>query len=225
MLALLFLVGLRVAPRRRVRRLGVALRLIEFVLTLLVLVGLLVAPSRRRHAAARSRFVLRALDRGLLVALLARVARAARRRARVVPCESAACTAAHAVARLVQTVIHEELAVAVVLRDAVTVVVLLGALVQRLCRASNELSSAAASLALSALPADRSPSSRSPCAAGATLRGHRRARCALGDGVCAAAGAHTPARRPSRMTRMTPRTSRSDDANLSPPRHGTRPTP
>ena len=126
MLLLLLLIGLFVGAA--LRRLGCALRLIELVLTLLVFVGLRVARVVG-GALRRARFILCAFERRLLVTLAGALDTlfAVERELFLA---NVGLHRAHAVARLVQTVVDEELAVAIVFGDRVTVIVLLGALIQ-----------------------------------------------------------------------------------------------
>src|SRR3954447_22208818 len=114
MLALLFLVRLRVGGA--LWRLGVALRLIEFMLTLLLLVGLGVARIFRGTLRC-VRLIACAGERGPLVTL-AGALRALLAVERELFLADVRLHAAHAVARAVQTVIDEELAVAIVLGDS-----------------------------------------------------------------------------------------------------------
>ncbi len=128
MLSLLFLIRLLV--RRTLRRLGLTLCLIERVLLLLLFVrlraGRFVGGALRRIG-----FVLRALQGRLMVALL-------RMRGTFFVVERKLLAAdvglhdTHLVARLADAMIHEERAVAVVLRDGKLIVVLRGTTVQHL---------------------------------------------------------------------------------------------
>ena len=146
----------RLLVRGGLRRADAALRLIDCVLTLLVLIGLGIGAALRRFGATlglidlmltlfvfvrlrvtcvvggtlrRARFVLRAFERRLLVAL-AGALRALFAIERELLLANVCLHYAHAVARLAKTVIHQELAVAIVFGDGVTVVVFLSALVQ-----------------------------------------------------------------------------------------------
>ncbi len=128
MLALLFLIRLLV--RRTLRRLGLTLRLIERMLLLLLFVRLR-ACRFVGSALRRIGFVLRALQCGLLVALL-------RMRGTFFVVERQLLAAdiglhdAHLVARLADAMIHKERAIAVVLRDCILIVVLRATTVQHL---------------------------------------------------------------------------------------------
>ncbi|MEA3082846.1 MAG: hypothetical protein QOC89_543 [Paraburkholderia sp.] len=122
----LLLIGLCI--RVALRRLGGALRLVELMLALLFFVGLRVARVVG-GALRRARFVLRAFERGLLVTLAGALDTlfAVERKLFLA---NVGLHGAHAVARLVQTVVDEELTVAIVFGDAVTVAVFLAALIQ-----------------------------------------------------------------------------------------------
>ncbi|CAG9267405.1 hypothetical protein PUN4_530133 [Paraburkholderia unamae] len=127
-LALFFLVRLLV--RRALRGFRFALRLIDRVLLLLLLVRL--RACRFIGGALRCvGLVLCALQRGLLVALL-RMGGALVVVERQLLAPNVCLDHAHLVARLAETVIHEERAIAVVLRDCIAVVILGGAAVQHL---------------------------------------------------------------------------------------------
>ncbi|WP_415749385.1 hypothetical protein [Caballeronia sp. J97] len=115
---------------RALRRLGVAPGGGLRVLTLLVLVSLLTLLLVRRPL-RRFRFVLRPLDRRLLVALL-RALGALLVIERELFLADLLARLAQFVARVVETVIHEELAVAVVFFHAVAVIIFLGAPVEHL---------------------------------------------------------------------------------------------
>lgn len=126
MLLQLLLIGLRVGVA--LGRLGRALRLVELVLALLVFVGLgvtrVVSGTLRRAG-----FVLGAFERCLLVTLAGALDTLLAVE-RELFLANVSLHEAHAVARLVQTVVDKELTVAIVLGDRVTVVVFLRALIK-----------------------------------------------------------------------------------------------
>ena len=125
-LLLLLLIGLLVGAA--LRRLGRALRLVELVLALLVFVGLGV--TRVVSGALRcAGFVLCAFERCLLVTL-AGALDALFAVERELFLANIGLHRAHAVARLVQTVVDKELTVAIVFGDPVPVVVFLSTLIE-----------------------------------------------------------------------------------------------
>lgn len=124
------LVLIRLLVRGALRRFGLALRLIELVLTLLVLERLR-ALRLVRGPLRCVRLVARALQGGLLVAA-ARVVGALLFVELQLFLADVRLHHAHRVARLAQTVIHEERVVAVVLRHAIAIVVLRRAPVEHL---------------------------------------------------------------------------------------------
>lgn len=127
-LTLLFLVSRSVGAA--LRSLGVALRLIELVLALLFFVSLSVARVFG-STLRRARLFLRALERCLLVTP-ARALGALFAVQRELLLANLCLHRAHLIVRLVQTVIDEERAVAVVFGNAVAIVIFLGALIEHL---------------------------------------------------------------------------------------------
>lgn len=127
-LALLFLVGLRVGGA--LRRLCIALCLVQLMLTLLLFISLGVARVFG-GALRRASFLLRALELRLLVTF-AGALRALFAVERELFLADLRLYRAHLIACLVQAVIDEERAVAIMLGDAIAVVVFVAALVQHL---------------------------------------------------------------------------------------------
>ena len=127
-LPLLFLVGLRVGGA--LRRLCIALRLVQLMLTLFLFISLGVARVFG-GALRRARFLLRALELRLLVTF-AGTLRALFAVERELFLADLRLHRAHLIACLVQAVIDEERAVAIMLGDAVAVVVFVAALVEHL---------------------------------------------------------------------------------------------
>lgn len=125
---LLQLLLVRLFVGRALRRLGIALRLIQLMLALLVREGLLIA-GVSRCALRRIGRVLCTLDGSLLVALL-RTLGALFLVQRKLFLADVRLHRAHAVAGLVEAVVHKEPAIAVMLRDGIVVVVQLTALIQ-----------------------------------------------------------------------------------------------
>ena len=127
---LLLLLLERLLVRGTLRRFRLALRLVQLMLTLLVVVRLCVA-CVLRSASRCVRLVLRALDRGLFVALT-RVFDALFVVKRELLLADIGSDDAHVVTRRIQAMIDEKLAITVVLGDGVTVVVVCRAGIERL---------------------------------------------------------------------------------------------